>query len=122
MSTEHASPAGHPLSPSGLTNIVVWVTPGSAAAYDADQDPLPAGTLVLKEEFDGDDTACSGPVLAWSVAHKESGFAPPHGDWHWQHVLANGSIDADGDEPRCNNSSCHGTAECVARDWMCTQP
>ncbi len=115
---EHQSPNGVPTTPN-ITNIIVYVNPESAAAYNANANPLPAGTLVIKEEHSDPD--CTH-MVAQSISHKEAGFDPDHGDWHWQHVLADRTIDADGRVERCSNNSCHGVAECRARDWMCTQP
>jgi hypothetical protein len=109
--TDHINPLG---VPTNIMAIVVYVNPESAAAYDANTNPLPAGTLVIKEEHD--DPNCNH-VYAWSVARKEPGFDPAHGDWHWQHVLADGTVEADGRVDRC--SSCHSA--CTSRDWMCTQ-
>jgi hypothetical protein len=115
---EHAQPAPMP-PPTPISSIVVYVNPEATAAYNANANPLAAGTLVIKEEYD--DTNC-GHLVSWSIMHKEPGFDPDHGDWHFQHVLADGTIDADGRVERCNNASCHGASVCTARDWMCTVP
>lgn len=115
---EHNQPTSM-VPPTPIQSIVVYVNPGSVAPYDANANPLPAGTVVIKEEYD--DPTC-GHLASWSVMRKEPGFDSAHGDWHFQHVLADGTIDADGDVPRCNNSSCHGASVCTARDWMCTLP
>jgi hypothetical protein len=98
----------------------VYINPESADGYTHNADPLPAGTLVIKEEHA--DPSCADPPIGLSVSHKEHGFDPAHGDWHWQHVLQDGTIDADGRVARCSSSGCHGKPECLPRDWMCTQP
>ena len=117
MTTEHTAPAGHPTT---ITNIVVYVNSSSAAAYNANANPLPVGTVVLKEEHD--DPGCNH-VVAYSLGRKESaGYDPAHGDWHWQHILATGAVETDGRTPTCNTSSCHSAPACLARDFMCTEP
>jgi hypothetical protein len=106
-------------APTPIQSIIVYVSPSSVAPYNANANPLAAGTLVIKEEYD--DPNC-GHLASWSIMHKEPGFDSAHGDWHFQHVHADGTIDADGNVERCNNSSCHGASACTARDWMCTEP
>lgn len=113
---EHLVPDGRPTRTSA---IVVYVNPEAAAAYNANASPLPANTLVIKEEHD--DPGCTH-VIAYSVSHKEAGFDPMHGDWHWQHVLANGTIEGDGHDANCMSAACHSAPACLARDWMCTEP
>lgn len=102
-----------------VSNIRVWVNPESAAAYLANAATLPAGTLVIKEQFR--DASCSR-LSSWTVMRKEPGFDPAHGDWHWQRVRSsdNGVVE-DGRVARCF-SACHSEAHCVRRDWMCTEP
>lgn len=126
QTVEHVAPAGHPTNPA-ITNIRVYVNAESAAAYNANQNPLPPNTLVVKEE--SNDPDCATPI-AWSVMHKEgASYDPTHNNWRYQHVLANGTIDADGPVPGCIGvNSCHSNPNtidqqgCVPRDYMCTVP
>jgi hypothetical protein len=97
--------------------ITVYVNPESALQYQANANPLPANTIVVKEEHD--DPACN-ELTAWSVMKKEPGYDSAHGDWYWQRVMSNGSVVEDGQVERCIN--CHEHPECLARDWMCTEP
>ena len=113
--TEHISDygAGQP----AITNIRVVLDPAAMANYRVAGQTLPAGTFVLKEEY-GDPT-CS-TIVGWTVMHKEPGYDPAHGDWHWQRVRASDhAVLEDGHVTRCIN--CHNTPACTTRDWMCTQ-
>ncbi|MEZ4390802.1 MAG: cytochrome P460 family protein [Polyangiales bacterium] len=109
----------HQPNPSGdvVRNIRVWINPESAQAYINNAATLPAGTVVVKEEFGGSCNAAD--LLAWTVMRKEPGFDPPRGDWHWQRVRAGAGVSEDGRVNRC--ISCHDTAACRARDWQCTE-
>jgi hypothetical protein len=110
----------HQPNPSGdvIRNIRVWINPEAAQAYINNARTLPAGTVVVKEEYGG---SCNrADLLAWTVMRKEAGFDPPRGDWHWQRVRSgNGAVLEDGRVQRC--ISCHDTAACRARDWQCTE-
>lgn len=109
----------HQPNPSGdvVRNIRVWINPESAQAYINNAATLPAGTVVVKEEYGGSCNAAD--LLAWTVMRKEAGFDPPRGDWHWQRVRARAGVAEDGRVTRC--ISCHDTTACRARDWQCTE-
>lgn len=110
----------HQPNPSGdvVRNIRVWVSPGAAQAYINNAATLPAGAVVIKEEY---GASCNrADLLAWTVMRKEAGYDPPRGDWHWQRVRAStNAVLEDGRVQRC--ISCHDTAACRARDWQCTE-
>lgn len=112
------------------THVRVLSSPESASAYQANAMTLPAGTVVIKEEFNDDSCAT---VTAWTVMRKEHGYDPSHGDWHYQRVRADyreradgsleravGAVLEDGRVSRC--ISCHERPACLARDYMCTEP
>lgn len=109
----------HQPNPAGdvIRNIRVWVSPEGAQAYINNAATLPAGTVVVKEEFGG---SCNeADLLAWTVMRKEAGFDPPNGDWHWQRVRSPArTVLEDGRVSRCIR--CHDTTACRARDWQCT--
>jgi hypothetical protein len=118
---EHMNPSVEP-PPRLISNIVVYVNPEAAEAYRNNQNPLPANTLVIKEEHA--DPGCTD-LVGLSVMRKEPGFDTTRGDWHWQHVVRGAMgdrVDADGRVERCATSQCHAAPECLMRDWMCTQP
>ena len=102
----------------GGVSIRVLVNEIGAAAYLANANPMPVGSVVVKEEFFGPD--CDDAELArWRVMRKEeAGFDPADGDWAWQWVEPDRSV-------RFNDKStcigCHVAPACEARDKMCTE-
>jgi hypothetical protein len=108
--------------------IRVLANPIAAQPYLKLQNPLPVGSIVIKEEYDFSATDCSDPtkIMSWSAMRKETpGFDPIDGDWHWQRVAApSRSIicAAKDDCPgfTCTSAGCHHLPECLARDYMCT--
>jgi hypothetical protein len=89
-------------------------------------DPLPVGTIVVKEEYSGTDCDLT-KLVSWSAMRKEApGFDPVDGDWQWQRIPAPGSTvptclrkdDCPGFT--CTSSGCHRLPDCLARDYMCT--
>lgn len=99
--------------------IRVWVNDIGAAAYLANQSPLPVGTIVLKEEFVGTDCETDGELEFWSVMRKEAaGFDAEDADWRFQEV---GAPDRDVRlDSKVTCIDCH--RECESRDYMCTEP
>lgn len=100
-----------------FTYIRVLTNPIAALPYKNDGNPLPVGSVVVKEEFASSDCRDSS-LLRWRVMRKEApGFDTQDGDWHWQWVNADRSVRFD-DKSTC--ISCHVRPECLARDHMCT--
>ena len=90
-----------------------------AKPYRNGDNPLPVGSIILKEIFDGQSCDDYGELGLWSVMRKETaGFDTDDGDWHWQDVLPDRSVENDM-KARC--IGCHRRDECVARDYMCTE-
>ncbi len=101
----------------GGVYIRVLASPEAAAAYQANANPLPAGAVIVKEEY-GDDQCEASELLRWRAMRKESpGFDPADGDWHWQYLTARREV-VYNDKGTC--ISCHLQPDCVARDYMCT--
>jgi cytochrome c553 len=66
---------------------------------------LPAGSIVVKENFGGTPDM-PGDVAALTVMYKIEGFNPEGGDWFWLKAAPDGSvIDAEGMVEGCQN--CH---------------
>jgi len=104
----------------GGANIRVLVNPVGLEAYLADENPLPLGSIVLKEEYSAADCSDEADLVNWSVMLKEApGFDSENGDWHWQFLAADREVLEDVNT-RC--LPCHLAPECVARDYMCTEP
>lgn len=102
----------------GGVSIRVLANEIAADPYLAGANPLPEGSIVLKEEFTGPD--CNDTDLdRWRVMRKEAaGFDPQFGDWAWQWVDADGSVRFN-DKTTC--IGCHIVPECLSRDYMCTE-
>lgn len=101
--------------------IRVYVNAIGVEAYLADENPLPVGTIVVKEEFG--DTVCrdDADLGFWRAMIKESaGFDPDDGDWRWQMVSAPDRDIILDNKATC--IACHRASDCVARDYMCTEP
>lgn len=113
--TEHLASAGS----GAVTNAIrVLINPEAARLYQGNAIQLPAGTVVLKEEFD--DERCTN-LTGWTLMRKEPGYDDAHNDWHWQRVRASdGRVLEDGRVNRC--ISCHDREACRRRDWQCTEP
>ena len=73
--------------------------------------PLPAGSIIVKENYTPDRT-----LDAVTVMYKSAGYNPEHGDWYWLKRAANGNVDAEGKVVGCQN--CHSAA---ARDYVLTE-
>ncbi len=101
--------------------IRVYVNAIGVEAYLANANPLPVGTIVIKEEFDGTSCSDDAELVFWRAMMKESaGFDPDDGDWRWQMVSA-----PDRDvvlDTKASCIACHSSPDCVARDYMCTVP
>jgi hypothetical protein len=105
--------------------VMIRVLANSIAAepYRRLENPLPVGSIVVKEEYDGVD--CSDPDLfRWTAMRKEApGFDLEDGDWSWQR------LDAPSRQVTCNDKgctgfpcvACHRAPACKARDYMCTE-
>lgn len=83
------------------------------------ENPLPVGSIVVKEEYDGLDCNNDDELVIWRAMRKEApGFDPADGDWAWQWVDAPTRAVRFNDKDTC--IACHRADECVARDFMCT--
>lgn len=99
--------------------IRVWADPSSVQPYLDEDNPLPVGSIIIKEEFLGTDCDTDSELDRWRVMRKEEpGFDAEHGDWAWQWVDADRSVRFN-DKTTC--IGCHLAPECVARDYMCTE-
>lgn len=75
----------------------------NALALDAltnGASPLPAGSIVVKENYMPDST-----LAAVTAMHKVAGYAPDAGDWFWVKYLPGGSVEVAGRAPMCQ--ACH---------------
>ena len=69
---EHGPHRGHA--------IVVRVNPLGVGAFRA-REPVPVGTVVVKEKYDLDASESADPVALATMTKREPGYDPAHGDW-----------------------------------------
>jgi hypothetical protein len=106
-----------------LNRILIKADPTIAPLYLDGPFPLPAGAVIVKEEFS--DPGCTNRV-GYTLMHKEApGTAASYGDWRWQKLDATGRVLLDGvgiggTVTRC--ASCHAATDCRARDFTCAEP
>jgi hypothetical protein len=117
---------------SALNAYTVWVNEIGRPSFSAIWDSPPAvselapGSVVVKEVYTGPDCDPTA-VDRWVAMEKKPGFDPAHGDWHWQEVLADGQVRADGADTSCirchtGDESCSGYGLKAGRDYLCTAP
>ena len=98
--------------------VRVLVNDIGADFYLNKANPLPVGTIVVKEIFDGTTCDDYSELGKWAVMRKEAaGFDSLHGNWIWQELLSDRSVLTDS---KMNCIGCHRRDECVSRDYMCT--
>lgn len=103
------------------STIRVWVNDVGAEGYLADASPLPEGTIVVKEEFDGGVCDNDADLSFWSAMRKEpAGFDPGANDWRFQEVSGPSRRITLDDNATC--IGCHTYEACIPRDLMCTLP
>ncbi len=107
----------HPLQ------ISVYVNPEAADAYLQGIYPFEEGTVCVKTvsiDFD-----CRQIREYVTMLKGPPGAAPPSGDWWWQVVSSDMTIDSTGVLASClgdvhGKNGCHAT--CEITDWACTEP
>lgn len=101
----------------GAAGVKIWVSADAADAYLAGADPLPTGTIIVKEEYALE--GCPDEQLSgWAAMLKEEpGFDAEDGDWHWQLVADSEVGVIFNDKSTC--IGCHRAESCVSRDYTC---
>ena len=90
-----------------ITPVRVLAEPAAAAAYMGRDADFPEGSILIKEEYDYADRACTGEIVQFTVMQREAaGSATDQLDWRWQKVSAARAVISE-NEPRCAN--CHRT-------------
>ncbi len=68
-----------------LNNVRMLASPSALEPYQGRVEPFPVDAVVIKEEYEFDDTTCTGTILRWTVMRKlADGSAPETLDWTWQ--------------------------------------
>ncbi|MBK8271292.1 MAG: cytochrome P460 family protein [Planctomycetes bacterium] len=98
--------------------IRVWANDIAMAAYLAEENPLPVGSIIVKEEFAGGTCDDDSELNILSVMRKEAaGFDNEDKDWHFQEVNPTSRVVITNTKTDC--IECHRN-DCSARDYMCT--
>lgn len=107
-----------------LNHVAIWADPTSAEAYRLGQFPLPAGSVIVKEEFS--DEGC-GTLVGWTAMRRRSdgsaaaaGADAPGLPWTFQKLDGTRKPVVDGSLSRC--TACHRQPACAARDFTCVEP
>ncbi|MEO8604665.1 MAG: cytochrome P460 family protein [bacterium] len=104
----------------GFVAIRVLANPIAAGPYLRLENPLPVGSIIVKEEYDAQDCSNDADLVRWRPMRKEApGFDPDDGDWAWQWVDAPSRSVRFDDKATC--IGCHRAEACLARDYMCTE-
>jgi len=100
--------------------IRVLASPDAVGPYTTRSEPFPAGAVVLKEEFDEDDTTCAKMLRRVTVMRKlPVGTAPGDLDWEWQET--DETHEPTG-RPIRGCTTCHADCSMMGFDGTCTVP
>lgn len=92
----------------------------AAQLYTEDANPLPVGTVIVKEGYIGTDCDSDGTLVVITAMRKEAaGFDPEDGDWLWHTVTPDLRLV---DDSKVTCITCHAEEVCRVRDYMCTLP
>lgn len=91
--------------------LTTYVNDVASEALANWQQSMPAGAIIVKENYMPDST-----LAAVTVMYKSPGFNPEHNDWWFLKRLADGTVEAAGRVEGCQN--CHGAAR--ANDYIMT--
>jgi hypothetical protein len=69
-----------------LNHVRVLANPRAAAAYRQRNDHFAEGDVVVKEEFDFSDSACSGAITRWTAMLRSDKAVAEAQGWRWQTV------------------------------------
>ncbi|MDT8435904.1 MAG: cytochrome P460 family protein [Gemmatimonadota bacterium] len=95
--------------------LTTYVNDVAAAGLASDAGRLPAGAIIVKENYKPDST-----LVAVTTMYKVEGYNPDANDWFWVKHLPDGSVDGDGAAQGRVQSciGCHGRQ--AANDYLFT--
>lgn len=94
-----------PSSEHDLGRVRVYADPQALGPYTTREGAFEEGATLVKEEYDGTDPECEGPVTMWTVMQRlADGASPATLGWRWQRVSATREVMTE-DDPRC--AGCH---------------
>jgi len=91
--------------------LTTYVNDTALEAINRKADTLPAGSIVVKENYTGEKT-----LAAITIMSKVKDYNPDGGDWYWLKYTPEGTIEAEGKVDGCIN--CHSRAR--STDWLFT--
>lgn len=91
--------------------LTTYLNPAALNAVTSRAGSMPAGAIVVKENYMPDST-----LAAVTVMYKARGYDPERNDWFYVKRLADGTVEAAGRVEGCQN--CHGTRS--ANDYLFT--
>ena len=87
--------------------LTTYLSPSAFEAVEEDAAVMPDGAIIVKENYTPE-----GNLAANTVMYKKSGYNPDHNDWFWLKVLADGTVEKEGQVEGCQ--MCHGDS----RDYV----
>jgi hypothetical protein len=89
-------------APHGPKHIVYVNQTITDALATPNPNPLPAGSIIVKENYGPDGTT----IMAITVMYKKAEFNPAANNWYWVKYLPDGTAEKEGAVEPCIN--CHG--------------
>lgn len=94
-----------PSSEHDLGRVRVYADAQALGPYTTREGAFEQGATLVKEEYDGTDSECEGPVTQWTVMQRlADGDSPGTLGWRWQRLSAERTVVTQ-DDPRC--VGCH---------------
>jgi hypothetical protein len=106
-----------------LRRIRVLASPDAVTPYQQRAAPFPVGSVVLKVEYDEDDTACAMPPIGFTAMQRlADGTDATNLDWKWQEL--DGDFKTLDDRPIARCANCHKQCGDPPEGYMgtCTTP
>lgn len=103
-----------------LHHVRVLASPEALSTYLQRDQPFPVGAVIVEQEYVDDQ--CSDLERFTAMKREASGYAPDAGDWHWQRLAKDRSVELDGKLPTCGG--CHASCGVApdGHDGTCAVP
>ena len=83
--------------------LTTYLNPAALEVVKAGGSSMPDGAILVKENFTPE-----GVLAATTIMYKKAGYNPDHNDWFWAKVLADDTVEKEGQVEGCQ--TCHGAA------------
>ena len=93
--------------------LTTYLNDDAFNALAGEAGSFPNGSIIVKENYTPD-----GVLDATTVMYKVAGYNPEHNDWFWAKVLADGTVEAEGQVEGCQ--ACHSQEQ--NNDYIMTEP